>query len=67
MTQPLRMLPAAAIPLYAVVRLPETDFDFTLHIIENATPRPGLITWYDEMSFEYEIPATTKVEIVSLP
>lgn len=65
-------MPAAAIPEGAEVIIPREaneDDPAVIHVvvIENSTPRPGLITWYSEEDLPYIIGASTDVVVVSLP
>lgn len=64
-----RTLPAAAVPFGAVVRIPkENNIEVCIGAIDNSSPRPGRITWYDyDHVLIIEVGAADLVEIVSIP
>lgn len=69
----MRTMPAAAVPEGAVVNVPNNQpsgpetFQMTIASIENSTPRPGLITWFDEDGHPVEIGGAIQVEVVAMP
>lgn len=69
----MNLLPAAAVPEGAVVKIPDNtpvgDSFLEIHIdsIENNTPVAGKITWYDKRGLHTVIGAATRVEVISLP
>lgn len=65
----MKKLPAAAIPVGAKVRVSyeKGEIDIIISEVANAEPRAGLITWWDEMSNDYVVPAAHKVKVVELP
>lgn len=64
-------LPAAAIPVGAMVRIPEdipsAQESFIITRIDNGTPRPGLLVWEDEDGLEVAVPGARKIEVVIFP
>lgn len=63
------ILVAAAVPLYAEVRLPDRSDSVVIQRIYNGSPRPGRITWLSEgdehHGDEYiEVSATDKIEVL---
>lgn len=69
----MRVLPAAAIPVGAVVRTPDNappgwnHLEFNIDLVENNVPVVGQITWHDNRGWAMHIGAAVPVEIVSLP
>lgn len=70
-----RYLPAAAVPVGAVVRLPERPprmdresfRELAIIAVHNADPRPGRIRWETVESGDVEVGGADRVEVVSLP
>ena len=65
-----RTLPAAAVPVGAVVRIesaPIRTTTVTIERIHNSDPVGGRIRWETRESDDVRIGAATPVEIVSLP
>lgn len=66
------ILPAAAIPEGSVVSIPSDEpglisLRIQIQSIENSTPRPGKITWYDAENNKYIIGGNVKIEVISFP
>jgi len=64
MTAP-RTLPAAAVPIGAVVRLDNTDVT-AAHIV-NGDPLPGWLTLTDTAGRDWHLGGAERVSVVSLP
>lgn len=62
-----RMLPAAAVPKYSLVRIESREYAFTIMRIENSTPRPGLITWHTDEEEEEVVGGNELVEVLRFP
>ena len=62
-----RMLPAAAIPKYSLVRIENREYAFTIMRIENSTPRPGQITWITDEETEEVVGGNEQVEVLRFP
>lgn len=65
----MRVLPAAAIHIQTIVRLPHGgEFDqFKILKVENSTPVPGKITWHTDTQQSIIVPANLRVDVVMLP
>lgn len=66
------ILVAAAIPEGSVVEIPSDEpglisLRIQIKSIENSTPRPGKITWYDAEDNKYIIGGTVKIKVLELP